>query len=73
MDKLAINWQNFAQVRLQLKFAFNIRPLLNFTPIFGKNQVFWAKTVITKGFYFKAELGASPLALSKYDKSVPEL
>jgi len=24
-DKLAINWQNFAQVRLQLKFAFIIR------------------------------------------------
>jgi len=25
-DKLAINWQNFVQVRLQLKFAFIIRP-----------------------------------------------
>jgi len=25
-DKLAINWQNFARVRLQLKFAFIIRP-----------------------------------------------
>jgi len=25
-DKLAINWQIFAQVRLQLKFAFIIRP-----------------------------------------------
>jgi len=25
-DKLAINWQNFAWVRLQLKFAFIIRP-----------------------------------------------
>jgi len=24
-DKLAINWQNFAQVRLQLKFALIIR------------------------------------------------
>jgi len=24
-DKFAINWQNFAQVRLQLKFAFMIR------------------------------------------------
>jgi len=24
-DKLAINWQNFARVRLQLKFAFIIR------------------------------------------------
>jgi len=24
MDKLTINWQNFAQVRLQLKFAFII-------------------------------------------------
>jgi len=26
MDKLTINWQNFAQVRLQLKFAFMIWP-----------------------------------------------
>jgi len=26
-DKLAINWQNFAGVRLKLKFAFIIRPL----------------------------------------------
>jgi len=26
MDKLATNWQNFAQVRLQLKFAFIIWP-----------------------------------------------
>jgi len=25
MDKLAINWQNFTQVGLQLKFAFKIR------------------------------------------------
>jgi len=24
-DKLAFNWQNFARVRLQLKFAFIIR------------------------------------------------
>jgi len=29
--KLAINWQNFAQVRLQLKFTFRIIPL-SFTP-----------------------------------------
>jgi len=27
--KLAINWQNFAQVGLQLKFAFRIRPKIN--------------------------------------------
>jgi len=26
IDKLAINWQNFARVRLQLKFVFIIRP-----------------------------------------------
>jgi len=25
MDKLAINWQNFAQAGLQLKFTFRIR------------------------------------------------
>jgi len=25
-DKLAINWQNIAQVRLQFKFVFIIRP-----------------------------------------------
>jgi len=25
-DKLAIIWQNFAPVRIQLKFAFVIRP-----------------------------------------------
>jgi len=31
-DKLAINWQNFARVRLQLMFAIKIRPyeLVNF-------------------------------------------
>jgi len=28
-DDFAINWQNFAQVRLQLKFAFRIRPIVN--------------------------------------------
>jgi len=27
-DKLAIKWQNFARVLLQLKFAFIIRPLV---------------------------------------------
>jgi len=27
-DKLAINWKNFARVRLQLKFTFIIRPLI---------------------------------------------
>jgi len=26
-DKLAINWQNFTQVRLQIKFAFIIRSI----------------------------------------------
>jgi len=26
--KLAVNWQNFARVRLQIKFAFIIRPLV---------------------------------------------
>jgi len=26
VPKLAINWQNFAKVQLQLKFAFRIRP-----------------------------------------------
>jgi len=26
-DKVSINWQNFTRVRLQLKFAFKIRPL----------------------------------------------
>jgi len=31
-DKLAINWQNIARVRLQLKFAFIIR-VLSFTKI----------------------------------------
>jgi len=28
-DKYAINWQNFAQVELQLKFAFRIRLYLD--------------------------------------------
>jgi len=28
-DKLEINWQNFAQVRLQLKFAFIIHSCWN--------------------------------------------
>jgi len=28
MDKFAINWQNFAQVGLQLEFAFRIRLLV---------------------------------------------
>jgi len=27
-DKLVINWRNFARVRLQLKFAFIMRPLI---------------------------------------------
>jgi len=27
-DKFAINWQNFARVRLQLKFAFILRSLI---------------------------------------------
>jgi len=26
-DKLAINWQNFARVRLQFKFAFILQPI----------------------------------------------
>jgi len=26
MNKLSINWQNFVQVKVQLKFAFRIRP-----------------------------------------------
>jgi len=30
-DKLAINWQNFARVRLQLKFAFIIRPKVSYS------------------------------------------
>jgi len=29
-DKLTINWQNFARVQLQLKFAFIIWPSLTF-------------------------------------------
>jgi len=29
-DKLANNWQNFTQIRLQLKFAFIIQAPLNF-------------------------------------------
>jgi len=43
MDKLAINWQNLAQVELQLKLAFRIRPKTfgdvifpNFSSIFSK-------------------------------------
>jgi len=28
--KLAINWQNFARVRLQLKFAFIVLDILQF-------------------------------------------
>jgi len=28
IDKLAINWQNFARIRLQLKFAFIMRHIL---------------------------------------------
>jgi len=34
MDKLAINWQKFAQVELQLKFAFRIRQLIIQTTIY---------------------------------------
>jgi len=30
IDKLAINWENLAQVRFQFKFAFRIRPLVCF-------------------------------------------
>jgi len=28
VDKLAINWQNFARIKLQLKLALRIRPLV---------------------------------------------
>jgi len=38
-DILAINWQNFAQVRLQLKFAFVVRP-----------KIYNQKTQIAKQF-----------------------
>jgi len=31
-DKLAINWQNFARVRLLFKFAFVIRSFTLFSP-----------------------------------------
>jgi len=37
-DKLAINWQNFARVRLQLKFAFNLL-LIVFLNYFKKIQL----------------------------------
>jgi len=30
MDKLAINWQNFVQFQLQLKFAYRIRLFVSF-------------------------------------------
>jgi len=33
-DKLTINWPNFAQVGLQLEFAFRIRPLMNVIQLF---------------------------------------
>jgi len=33
-SKLAINWQNFARIRLQLKFAFIIRPKLSLSSLF---------------------------------------
>jgi len=32
-DKRAINWQNFAEVQLKLKFAWRIRPYLFFNGI----------------------------------------
>jgi len=39
-EKLVIIWQNFARVRLQLKFAYMIRPLLFKTtwPFFSSRQ-----------------------------------
>jgi len=40
-NKFAINWQNFARVRLQLKFAFIIRFLVSFQLVHtAKNIVF---------------------------------
>jgi len=36
MDELAINWKNFAQVGLHLKFAFRIKPYISFITIMFK-------------------------------------
>jgi len=38
MDKFAINWQIFAQVELQLKFAFRIRLLVQETVLNWKKR-----------------------------------
>jgi len=45
-DKLAINWQNCARVRLQLKFAFIIQPLaaVKFSNIFNYSFLAFNKT-----------------------------
>jgi len=45
IDKLSINWQNFARVRLQLKFAFMIpHPMFDFVAMspskIGQKAVF---------------------------------
>jgi len=38
-DKLAINYQNFALVQLQLKFAFIVRSYLSFFALIVRLQV----------------------------------
>jgi len=54
-DKLAINWQNFARVRLQLEFAFIIRPsVLSYVYRSAKfDAIFFARLFIL--FYFLFE------------------
>jgi len=43
-DKLAINWQNFTRVRLQLKFAFIILLLQHRTVLFARFLSGWTST-----------------------------
>jgi len=57
-DKLAINWQNFARVRLQLKFAFIIRPIVKFnisTSLMKLIQALLVKTRQQSNQYYTKE------------------
>jgi len=54
-DKLAINWQNFARVRLQLKIAFIIRPYLKLLSDYERERLFLVYLLTTRDWNKKWE------------------
>jgi len=65
IDKLAIHWQNFARVGLQLKFAFKIRSLVF-------NLVFSSLSLTTSKISPRKQLLSRPYRLV-FSKPIPKL